>query len=167
MNQIQEFLACFRIIAEYAQHGRCHRFAVDFLYTTHYHAHVTALLCIPMKMNNNITLEMIYFVILEMTTTYTPSTTTATPAGCTAWVTATAICLVSRSCTCKRREKISTILQLTNARKLISESEYHIYADIDKYKMMRIICENVMCKVFWNFNILILCFWSWFWPFGR
>lgn len=29
--------------------------------------------------------------------TYTPSTTTATPAGCTAFVTATAICLVRRS----------------------------------------------------------------------
>lgn len=45
------------------------------------------------------------------TCTYTPSTTTATPAGCTACVTATAICLVKRSCTWRRREKISTILQ--------------------------------------------------------
>ena len=42
--------------------------------------------------------------------TYTPSMITATPAGCTAWVTATAICFVRRSWTCKRREKISTIL---------------------------------------------------------
>lgn len=43
--------------------------------------------------------------------THTPSTTTATPDGWTALETAAAICLVSRSCTCKRRLNTSTILK--------------------------------------------------------
>lgn len=47
--------------------------------------------------------------------TYTPSTTTATPAGCTAFVTAIAICFVSRSCTWSRLLKISTILRTGNS----------------------------------------------------
>lgn len=37
--------------------------------------------------------------------TYTPSTTTATPAGSTAFVTAIAICLVRRSWTFHKTEK--------------------------------------------------------------
>lgn len=41
---------------------------------------------------------------------FLPSIITATPDGWTAWVTATAICFVNLSCTCNRREKISTIL---------------------------------------------------------
>lgn len=40
-----------------------------------------------------------FLFIFNDKNTYTPSTTTATPAGCTAFVTATAICLVRRSCT--------------------------------------------------------------------
>lgn len=41
---------------------------------------------------------------------FSPSIITATPDGWTAWVTATAICFVNLSCTCNRRENISTIL---------------------------------------------------------
>lgn len=87
VDQIQEFLSSFLIIAKHSKHCGRNGFTVDFLNTTHYHAHMG---CFD---NNGHTFElgiclepmiagdMIYYK----------------PAGCTAFVTATAICLVNLS----------------------------------------------------------------------
>ena len=79
----------------------------------------------------------------EMNSTYTPSTTTATPAGWTAWVTATAICLVKRSCTWSRREKISTILQKKQVENPMSNLEMSFQCKFSRFYFLIFVCGKL------------------------
>jgi hypothetical protein len=42
VDEVEEFFACFRVVAENTEHGAGHCLAVDLLHSSHHHAHVPA-----------------------------------------------------------------------------------------------------------------------------
>ena len=66
VNEIQELFTCLGIIPEDTKHGGSHSFAVDFLNTSHDHAHVPetqfSVNCLKKKCNMLISVKFIYYL---------------------------------------------------------------------------------------------------------
>lgn len=62
VNKIEKLFTSFWIIPKYAQHSRCHRFAIDLLNTSHHHTHVT----VKIQINANIKLTIFSHKIINI-----------------------------------------------------------------------------------------------------